>query len=126
MILVVDEEPDDRLRVTQCFSTDYRVIAVQSGREALDFLETNEVDVILSVLSINDMSGLELFKQSRVSQPEAIRVLVTDYEDIENLRREIIESAVYQVIRKPWHPTALLLLVRRALESRDSRIKIAS
>ena len=119
VILVVDEEQSDRLKVTQCFSTDYLVTSVRSGREALAYLETTEVDVILSSLSIKDMTGLDLFKQSRVTQPEAIRILVAEYNDIENAQRDITESAVFQVIRKPWHPVALLLLVRRALESRE-------
>lgn len=119
IILVIDEEPNDRLQMKRCFSTDYKVTAVSSGREALAYLETTEVDIILSNFSIKDMSGLDLFNQSRVTQPEAIRILVAEYQNIENASREIIESAVYQVIRKPWHPTALLLMVRRALESRE-------
>jgi two-component system response regulator HupR/HoxA len=119
VILVIDEEPSDRLALTKCFSTDYQVIGVRSGKEALAYLETSEVDVILSNLSIKDMSGLDLFRQSRVTQPEAIRILVADCDDIENIHRDIADSAVYQIIRKPWHPTALLLMVRRALESRE-------
>ncbi|CAN5222044.1 sigma-54 dependent transcriptional regulator [soil metagenome] len=118
-ILVIDEKSSDRLALSKCFSTDYQVITAGSGREALAHLEANEVDVILSNLELKDMSGLDLFGHSRVTQPEAIRILVTEHENLENIQRDITEAAVYQVIRKPWHPTALLLMVRRALESRE-------
>ena len=118
-ILVVDENLSDCESLLSCFATDYQVIAARSGREALAYLETNEVDVILSNLNLKDMSGLDLFMQSRIRQPEAIRILVAEHKDLENIQRDITEAAVYQVIRKPWHPTALLLMVRRALESRE-------
>ena len=119
IILVVDEGQSDRASLVECFSGDYKVAAVASGRAALDYLATGEVDVILSSLAIGDMSGLDLFRQSRVSQPEAIRILVAEHEDIGDVHHDISEAAIYQIIRKPWHPTALLLMVRRALESRE-------
>ena len=103
----------------KCFSTDYQVISARSGKEAIKQLETNDVDVILSCLEMDDMSGLDLFRQSRITQPEAIRILVAEHQDLEDIHKDITEAAVYQIIRKPWHPTALSLLVKRALESRE-------
>ncbi len=119
MILLVDEKPSDMLSLRKCFSADYQVLSAYSGKDALKQLETNEVDIILSSLEIEDMSGLDLFRQSRITQPEAIRILVAEHQNLENIHRDITEAAVYQVIRKPWHSTALLLLVKRALESRE-------
>ena len=118
-ILLVDEKMSDNKSLTNCFSTDYQVISTRSGKDALKQLENNEVDVILCNLEMQDMSGLDLFQHSRVTQPEAIRILVAEHQDIEDIHQNITEAAVYQVIRKPWHPTALLLLVKRALESRE-------
>lgn len=118
-ILLVDNNQDDLKSLKSYFSTDYQAIAARSGSEALKKIESNEVDVILSSLKLGDMSGLDLFRHSRVTQPEAIRILVAEHHDLENIQRDITEAAVYQVIRKPWHPTALLLLVKRALESRE-------
>ncbi len=119
IILVIDEKQADRVSLAECFSGDYKVAAVASGAQALDYLAAGEVDVILSNLAIGDMTGLDLLRQSRVSQPEAIRILVAEHEDIGDVHRDITEAAIYQIIRKPWHPTALLLMVRRALESRE-------
>ena len=119
LILIVDEKEDDLASLTKVFSKDYQVVNARSGEEALRCLETSEVDVVLSNLSIGDMSGLDLFRQSRVTQPEAIRILVAEHKYLENIDRDITEAAVYLVIRKPWHPTALSLIVRRSLESRE-------
>ncbi len=119
IILIVDENQSDSALLKKCFSHDYQVISACSSKEALKQLENNEVDVILGNLEMNDMSGLDLFRQSRITQPEAIRILVAEHQNLEEIQRDITEAAVYQIIRKPWHPTALLLLVKRALESRE-------
>ena len=119
VILLVDEKPSDILSLKKCFSSDYQAISAQSGTEALKKLETNEVDIILSSLEMKDMSALDLFRKSRITQPEAIRILAAEHQNLEDIQQDITEAAVYQVIRKPWHPTALLLLVKRALESRE-------
>jgi len=119
LILIIDEDRDDLVSLTKCFSTDYQVVAARSGKEALDFLEASDVDVILSNLRIKDMTGLDIFSQSRVTRPEAIRILVAEHHDLEEINHDVSDGAIYQVIRKPWHPTALRLMVRRALESRE-------
>lgn len=119
LILIVDEKEDDHASLSKVFSEDYQVVAAGSGKEALELLEAGEVDVILSNLRIGKMSGLDLFRRSRVTQPEAIRILVAEHKYLKNIDHDITEAAVYQVIRKPWHPTALSLMVRRALESRE-------
>lgn len=119
IILLVDDNEGDLLLLEECFSQDYQVISAHSGKEALNQLLANDVDVILSCLEMDDMSGLDLFRQSRITQPEAIRILAAEHQDLEVIHQDITEAAVYQIIRKPWHPTALLLLVKRALESRE-------
>lgn len=118
-VLLVDNNQDDLISLNNYFSTDYQVMTARSGKDALKQLESNEVDVILSSLQMEDMSGLDLFRHSRITQPEAIRILVAEHDDLEGIHRDITEAAVYQVIRKPWHLTAHLLLVKRALESRE-------
>lgn len=117
--MAIDERLSDRLSLSACLSNDYQVITADSGKEALAHLEKNEIDVILSNFDLKDMSGLDLFGHSRITQPEAIRILVAEHHDLEEIHRDITEAAVYQIIRKPWHPTALSLLVKRALESRE-------
>ncbi len=118
-ILIVDSERAACQALAKCLSQDYHVLTAATGKQALSHLAASEVDVILSNLHIKDMTGLDLFMQSRVAQPEAIRILIAEHKDLEGIHRDITEAAVYQVVRKPWHPTALLLLVRRALESRE-------
>jgi len=117
--LLVDSSSDDLNALKKYFSEDYQVITARCGKDALKQLESNEIDLILSALCLKDMSGLDLFMHSRINQPEAIRILVAGHDELGEIENDLRESAVYQVIRKPWHPTSLQLLVKRALESRE-------
>lgn len=117
--LLVDADDDDLGRLKKYFSEDYQVITARTGKDALKQLESNEIDLILSTLTLKDMSGIDLFMHSRINQPEAIRILLANNEELGGVENDLKESAVYQVIRKPWHPTTLYLLVKRALESRE-------
>jgi DNA-binding NtrC family response regulator len=123
-ILIVDENPAARLALDQCLTTDYQVIQAGSAREALHRLEEQEVDVIISELRMADLTGLDLFMRSRVTQPEAIRILIADDTSFKDMVRVINEAAVYQFVPRPWHPDQLRLLVRRALESRNCNVRI--
>ena len=118
-ILVVDEEEADRAALEKCLLRDYRVIPVGSVKDALHILEEQEIDVIVSDLQMSELTGMELFMRARVSQPEAIRILLADDTNLKDMIRIINDAAVYQYVPKPWHPDQLLLLMRRALESRE-------
>ncbi len=118
-ILIVSQDEADILAFSECFENDYQVLSANTGNEALRSLETNEIDLILSHLSLGDISGLDLFQSSRISRPETVRILLAEHDELHDIERDLNEAAVYQVIRKPWHPTAVRLLIRRALESRE-------
>lgn len=118
-ILVVDEEEADRAAMEKCLLRDYQVIAVASVKDAIHVLEEQTIDVIISDLQMSELTGMDLFMRARVSQPEAIRVLIAEDANFKDMVRIINDAAVYQFLPKPWHPDQLLLLVRRALESRE-------
>lgn len=118
-ILIIDEDAAERAALAECLLMDYQIVQAGSVRDALHLLEEQEIDVIISDLRMSDLTGLDLFMRARVSQPEAIRILIADDTNFKDMVRVINEAAVYQFIPKPWHPDQLRLLVRRALESRE-------
>ena len=66
-----------------------------------------------------ELNAVDFFRKTRISHPEAIRILITGHTDHRDMIRCINEAAVYQIVPKPWQSDHLLLLVRRALESRE-------
>jgi two-component system, NtrC family, response regulator HupR/HoxA len=118
-VLVVDDDAVSRAALIRCFEDDYRVLATVSVGDAMSIQDSEEVDVALCARRVADASGVEFFREMRVSHPEAIRILVTGTLDHDEIVRSINEAAVYQIVPAPWNADHMRLLVKRALESRE-------
>lgn len=118
-VLVVDSDSKVRNSLVQCLEEDYRVLSAPMVAGALAILAAEEIDLILCEQRMPYMNAVEFFRQTRISHPEAIRILLTGPTDHVEMVRSINEAAVYQVVPKPWQTDHLRLLVKRALESRE-------
>lgn len=118
-ILVVEEEAKARASLTTCLESDYRVLHAKSVLDARRVLAQEEIDMVLCHQRLPDATAVDLLRETRISHPEAIRILITATTNHAELIRLINDAAVYQVVPEPWQPDHLLLLVKRALESRE-------
>jgi len=116
--LIVDDEEIVTASISALFTleTDYNVLTFNSPSEALDALQVEEVDLVISdYLMPGEINGVEFLLELKQLQPEAIRILLTAYADKENAIRAINEVGLYQYVEKPWDNDALLLVVRNGL-----------
>jgi len=113
VIFSIDDDPsvlnaverDLRARYGQ----DYRIIPINSGKAALDYLkkmqQRNEtVALFLVDQRMPEMSGVEFFEQAILLYPQAKRVLLTAYADTEAAISSINEVGLDYYLMKPWHP----------------------
>ncbi|HBP88570.1 MAG TPA: sigma-54 dependent transcriptional regulator [Nitrospirales bacterium] len=119
-ILLIESEPAKRKALLSCLSKDYQVLTATTGKHARQVLvQIPAIGVILFDDGIPDVSSVEFFQEIRVLFPDVVRVLLSDSGDEQAISDIMKREAVYQVVPKsipPWH---LLLLVNRALESRE-------
>lgn len=127
-LLCVDDEPDIVDNLFRTFRKAYTVLTATSGEEALELLKARPVDMVISDQRMPGMSGDEVLKAARTLQPEAVRILLTGYSDLESLVKCVNEAAIYKYITKPWEPEDLKLTVARAIEHLDvgRRLKAAA
>ena len=59
---------------------------------------------------------MELLRRSQELTPDAIRIVLTAYTDVDNLMEAINTGRIYHFVPKPWDPNELLVVVRRAAE----------
>ncbi len=117
-ILVVDDELPNLQKLQRTFVHRYRVLAATSGAEALKQIETNEsVSVIIADQRMPDMTGVEFLRRSLGSHPDAVRIILTGYTDVDVLMEAINVCKVFRYIVKPWDPPDLLMTVERGLEA---------
>ncbi len=118
-LLIVDDETDVLDSLQHLFHRKFRVLTAPSGSQALELLQKEPVQLILSDQRMPGMSGDEFLARSRNLRPESIRLLFTGYADIQAVANAINRGEIYRYILKPWDPIELELLLDQAAERYD-------
>ncbi|MCG8473482.1 MAG: response regulator [Desulfobacterales bacterium] len=86
-ILVVDDEADIRKMISRHFRfIGYDVIdSASNGKEALDILAAQRVEVVISDIQMPVMNGLDLLRTIRREYPMVHVIIITGYVTIDNL-----------------------------------------
>ncbi|HKZ08443.1 MAG TPA: sigma-54 dependent transcriptional regulator [Methylomirabilota bacterium] len=115
-ILIVDDEARVLDALEAVLAAEFRVLRATGGEEALGVLREAEVAVIVSDYRMPGMTGVELLRRSQDVAPDAIRIVLTAYTDVDHLMEAINTGRIYHFVPKPWDPNEFLLIVRRAAE----------
>ena len=118
-VLVAADDQLVRMPLVRYLEDNYRIFSAASSKEAMSYLDREPIDLILCGQYLGDASGVEFFHHTRISHPESIRILITAATDHHELIRSINDAAVYQLVLQPWQPDQIVLLIKRALESRE-------
>jgi response regulator RpfG family c-di-GMP phosphodiesterase len=120
-VLLVDDEILNLTSLAALLEDDYRVHVASTPADALKLLEDPAlaagIHVILSDQRMPGMTGVELLARSRQLKPDAKRLLLTGYTDIEAIVEAINDAAIYKYLRKPIDGQELRLTLARACES---------
>ena len=116
-VLFVDDERITLARVQRLVKAeDYRPIFAASGSQALEIMDSEKVDVLVTDLMMPGMDGMTLLDWVQAEYPETIRVMMTTVSDTEHLLEAINRGSVYRYIVKPWNNEEYLVTVRQAVE----------
>jgi putative two-component system response regulator len=116
-ILIVDDEVANLRLLRRVLSKEYDVLEATGGQEGLELLKKNDVSLIITDQRMPAMTGVQLLEQSLPVSPDAIKILLTGYTDVQALIDAINAGHVYKYIPKPWDADELKLTVRRAIET---------
>lgn len=120
-ILIIDDEPANLRLLRRVLGDEYETFAAQSGPEGLAILKEQEICLIITDQRMPEMSGVQVLEASQSIRPDAIKILLTGYTDIQALIDAINSGNVYKYVQKPWDAEDLKLTVRRAVETYDLR-----
>lgn len=103
IILVVDDMLEQREIVSMMFSQlRYTVVTASSGEEAIEYLRTNRVDlVLLDMIMENGMNGLETYREILELHPGQKAIVASGYTETEQVK-EVIRLGAGCYIRKPY------------------------
>ncbi|MBI5633793.1 MAG: response regulator [Nitrospirae bacterium] len=117
-VLFVDDEENVLRSLKRLFLDEpYDLFTALSGSEALELLREHTLAVIVSDQRMPEMSGSEFLSQAREVQPDAVRIVLTGYADVNAAINAINQGGAYRYITKPWNDTDLILMIRDAAET---------
>jgi adenylate cyclase len=104
-ILVVDDEPDLEALVQQKFRRQIRdgevnFLFARDGAEALDVLNGDTVDMVVSDINMPRMDGLALLQRIQEANEPLSTVIISAYGDMENIRTAMNRGA-FDFLTKP-------------------------
>ncbi len=122
-ILLVDDETGilDTLRIL-FRGEGYEVLVADSGKGALERLEEERPDLVLSDIRMPGAGGHEVMAKAQEVDPEMPVILMTAQASLQSAVRAVNEGAYYY-LQKPFANDELLAICRRALEARELRVE---
>jgi len=114
--LVVDDEVEVRETLAEILtSSGHRVVTAASGREALERMEQERFDVILTDIRMPDLDGRALYREIQQRWPErAARVVFVSGDTLASTMRGFAEESGRPVIEKPFLPSEVRRIVSEA------------
>lgn len=114
-VLFVDDEPRVLTTMRMLFRNHYEVFVADGGAMALELLKKQPVDVIVSDQRMPGMTGIELLRSARELNPNAMRILLTGYSDLNAIIGSINDGEIFRFVNKPWANDDLSVTVARAV-----------
>jgi response regulator RpfG family c-di-GMP phosphodiesterase len=121
-VLYLDDEENNLIAFKALFRREFDVFTTTSPQEAVAYLNANVVPIILSDQKMPELSGVEFFELTLSDFPNAVRILVTGYADIEAVIDAINRGQVYRYVAKPWNENDLRVCLLNAAERYEMNI----
>jgi EAL domain-containing protein (putative c-di-GMP-specific phosphodiesterase class I)/ActR/RegA family two-component response regulator len=102
-LLILDDEVNIVRALVRTLRPDgYKVLTAHTAAEALELLAVNEVQVVMSDQRMPEMSGTEFLARVKDLYPDALRIILSGYTDLESVVDAINRGAIYRFFTKPW------------------------
>jgi DNA-binding NtrC family response regulator len=119
-ILAVDDELDMLALLKMIIEgySDHQVTATNNPLEAVEFLEKETFDLILTDLKMPGMDGMELLALAKQRDEDALVMVITAYGSLESAEEAMAKGA-FDFITKPFRKEQILLAIDKAMRWRD-------
>ena len=114
--LYIDDEKSNLTSFKAAFIRDFNIFLAESAADGLDILRNNEVHVILTDQRMPEKTGVEFLSSILEEFPNAIRILVTGYTDMDALVEAVNKGHIFKYISKPRDNEKLKEIIIKAYE----------
>ncbi|MEJ2695784.1 MAG: sigma-54 dependent transcriptional regulator [Candidatus Sulfobium sp.] len=115
-ILIAEDEDITRKHLLYALKREgYETVGVSNGREALDYIEKERFDVLITDIRMPEMSGIELLEKVREKYYGVEVMIITGYGSIDSAV-DAMKKGAYEYITKPFNLDELLAKVKNIHE----------
>ncbi len=114
-ILIVDDEKNYPTIIGEILQEEgYTSLTASSGMEALDILNNESVDLVLTDVKMPGMSGIQLLEKIKGINPDIPVIIMTAYGSVEKAV-EAMHKGAYTFILKPFENQTLIAHIDKAI-----------
>ena len=122
-VLVVDDDENTRISLRLALEADGYIVQLASSAEAaMQILQAELIDAVITDLVMGQMSGLDLLGFLRERRMETILIIMTAYSTIESAV-EAIRRGAWDYIPKPIDVAKLSLLIHQGVTNAQLRVE---
>jgi len=115
-VLFVDDEVNNLNSFKASFRRDFDIHLAGSPEEGRKVLGEIPIEVIITDQRMPQETGVEFLESIIPLYPEAMRILLTGYADIQAVIDAVNKGKIYHYVSKPWDETQLRSLINNATE----------
>jgi two-component system, NtrC family, response regulator PilR len=120
-ILVVDDERSMRELLAIVLRREgYEVLLAENGRAAIDILEREPVDLLISDIKMPDLSGVEVLRAAKQIDRDILAIMITAFASTETAV-EAMRLGACDYLSKPFDIDLLKMKVREKIENQKIR-----
>jgi two-component system, NtrC family, response regulator PilR len=118
-ILVVDDERSMRELLAIVLRREgYEVLLAENGRAAIELLEREPVDLLISDIKMPDLSGVEVLRAAKKIDQDILGIMITAFASTETAV-EAMRLGACDYLSKPFDIDLLKMKVREKIENRQ-------
>ena len=125
-LLILDDEPHvlsalRRMLLNQAAMPavpDPHVVTFTSPHDAIEFVRSHPVDVVISDYRMPEMDGATFLAMVRKINPDAARIMLSAFTDLDGIVRAINDAGIFRFVAKPWTDTDLRASIIQVLQHR--------
>lgn len=123
LLIVDDEKAQRQVLLGDLKSRGYKVLEADSAETALDIVQKNLIDVILTDLKMPGASGIDLLTNLKEINPEISVVIMTAYASVETAV-QALKNGAYDFITKPYNLDEIELVIKRIIEKNNLKSEL--
>jgi len=114
-MIYLDDEEINLLFFGEMFKEDFEIFTTSSPKEAIQYLEDNPVDFVLTDQLMPEMTGVEFLEELKSQNVASAskKVMVSGYAKAGEVKKAIEEQLIDEFVSKPWDYDSLVSVIKK-------------